>query len=213
MTQPPSSRWPLWPLLGALCAAWLVFCWPWLTGRVTVPWDAKAHFYPQLVFLAQSLAAGERPFWTPFVFSGAPQIADPQSLMFSPPHFLLARFNAAPGFAAADAVPFAALLFGAFAIVLYFRDRNWHPAGAMVAALAFMFGGSAAWRIQHVGQVMSLAYFPMALWLLDRGLARSSLFYGAAAGIVAGFMALGRDQVAGLATLVLGAYVLTHLLD
>lgn len=213
MSEPSTQRWPLLPLVGGLVVAWAAFCWPWLSGKVTVPWDAKAHFYPQLVFLAQSLAAGERPFWAPFVFSGSPQIADPQSLIFSPPYYLLAKLNAAPGFQAADAVPFAMLLFGALAVVLYFRDRNWHPAGAMVAALAFMFGGSAAWRIQHVGQVMSLAYFPIALWLLDRGLKRSSMLYGVMAGLVAGFMVLGRDQVAGLAVLVLAAYVLTHLLD
>ena len=38
---------------------WLVLCWPWLSGRVTIPWDAKAHFYPQLAFLAGALANGE----------------------------------------------------------------------------------------------------------------------------------------------------------
>jgi hypothetical protein len=211
--SPVAPRWPFWPVLALLCIAWVGFCWPWLSGRVTVPWDAKAHFYPQLVFLAQALHRGESFLWAPYVFSGAPQIADPQSLIFSPPHYLLAWLNGAPGFAAADAVPFAALLAGAITVALYFRDRGWHPAGAVVAGIAFMFGGSAAWRIQHVGQIMSLAYFPVVLLLIDRGLARSSLLYGAAAGVVAGFMVLGRDQVAGLAVLILIAYVLTHLLS
>lgn len=203
------GRWPLGPLLVLLAVSWLAFTWPWLSGTVTVPWDAKAHFYPQLVFLAQALKTGESPLWTPFVFSGSPQVADPQSLLLSPPHWLLARLNGAPGFAAADAVPFAALLAGAGAIVLFFRDRGWHPAGAVVAGIAFMFGGSAAWRIQHVGQVMSLAYFPIVLWLLDRGLRRASFGYGAAAGLVAGVLVLGRDQVAGLSVLLLAAYAAT----
>ena len=196
-----------------LAVVWLAFTWPWLTGRVTVPWDAKAHFYPQLQFLAHALHNAESYLWAPFVFSGAPQIADPQSLIFSPPHYLLALFNGAPGFAAADAVPFAALFLGAVAVALFFRDRAWHPAGAVVAAIAFMFGGSAAWRIQHVGQIMSLAYFPIVLLLLDRALRRSSLLYGLAAGVVAGFMVLGRDQVAGLGVVVLVAYVVTYLMD
>ena len=34
----------------------IVIGWPWLSGRVTIPWDAKAHFQPQIQFLAQSLA-------------------------------------------------------------------------------------------------------------------------------------------------------------
>ena len=42
-------------LLGAI-----VIGWPWLSGRVTIPWDAKAHFQPQIQFLAQSLAGANR---------------------------------------------------------------------------------------------------------------------------------------------------------
>ena len=210
---PPASRWPLWPVLGILFMAWLAFCWPWLSGRVTVPWDAKAHFYPQLAFLADVFRRGESFLWAPYVFSGVPQIADPQSLIFSPLHLIVARLFPTPSFAVADAVPFGTLLLGAVAVVLFFRDRGWHAAGAVVAGIAFMFGGSAAWRIQHVGQVMSIAYFPIVLLLIDRGLRRTSLLYGMAAGIVAAFMVLGRDQVAGLSVLFLAAYVLTFLLD
>jgi hypothetical protein len=59
----------------------LLLAWPRVSGRVTVPWDAKAHFLPQLQILAARLAKGERPFWSPFIFSGHPKIADPQSLI------------------------------------------------------------------------------------------------------------------------------------
>src|SRR5215475_13482337 len=48
-----------------------------LPGTVTIPWDAKAQFQPELQFFAASLARGESPFWTPNVFAGWPQIADP----------------------------------------------------------------------------------------------------------------------------------------
>ncbi|MDB5532479.1 MAG: hypothetical protein JWO28_794, partial [Hyphomicrobiales bacterium] len=78
----------------------VIFAWPWLVGGLTIPWDAKAHFYPQLTFLARSLHEGQLPLWTPNVFGGHPQISDPQSLFFSPPYFLLALFNAAPSFVA-----------------------------------------------------------------------------------------------------------------
>lgn len=211
--QPPDARrWPLVPVLALLGLAWLVLCWPWLSGRVTIPWDAKAQFYPQLVFLADALHNGRGFSWNPFVFAGAAQIADPQSLIFSPPHLLLARLSAAPGFVAADMLSFGMLLLGAMAVVLYFRDRGWHPAGALVAAIAFAFGGSAAWRIQHTGQILSLAYFPIVLLLVDRALVRQSLVYGALAGLFGGVMALGRDQVAGLSGLVLIGYALSHVL-
>jgi len=64
-----------------------------------------------------------------------------------------------------------------------------------------------AWRIQHTGQVLSLAYLPLALFALDRALRRCSIRYGIATGILAASIALGRDQVALLTIYALGAFV------
>ncbi len=61
--------------------AWVVLCWPWLSGSVTIPFDAKAHFQAQIQFLAQALHSGQSPFWNHNIFAGSPQIADPQSLI------------------------------------------------------------------------------------------------------------------------------------
>lgn len=206
-------RWPL-PVPAALfLLATLFLAWPWLSGAVTIPWDAKAHAYAQLQFLAQALHSGDSPFWTPNVFAGSPQIADPQSLIFSPPFFLLALICASPSFAAADAVVFAMLALGGFALLLFFRDRNWHPAGALAAALAFSYGGSASWRVQHIGEVLSLAWFALALLCLSRALDRGSWRYGVAAGGLAGLMALGRDQIAFLGALALALYGVWLVLD
>ena len=186
---------------------WLFLTWPWLSGRVTIPWDAKAHFYPQFAFLARSLASGQSPFWTPNIFDGWPQIADPQSLIFAPVYLLAALLGPAPSFRLADGVLFGMLGLGALGVFLYARDRGWRAEGALVAAIAFAFGGSAAWRLQHVGQVMSLAWFPLALFALSRALDRGSAFWGAAAGLFAGLMVGGRDQIAWLKTLILTGFV------
>lgn len=189
-----------------ICALGLAF--PWLSGRVTVPWDAKAHFQPQFAFLAHALHAGQSPFWTPNVFAGMPQIADPQSLIFAPFFLLAAALAPEPSFILEDAIVFTMLAMGGLALIAYFADRGWSAAGALVAALAFAFGGSAAWRIQHTGQIMSLAWLPATLFLLARALDRRSALYGALAGAVAAFMVLGRDQVAFLGVLMLAAYAL-----
>src|ERR1043166_2394029 len=198
------------PAIGLYALAFLIIAWPWLSGAVTIPWDAKAQFQPELQFLARSFHDGQAPFWTPNVFAGWPQIADPQSLIFSPLHVLLAAFEPAPSFRAADAVVFAALFLGGLGVILFFRDRGWHIAGALAAALAFAFGGAAAARIQHIGEVLSLAYLPLALWLLARALERASWRYGLLAGILGGLIAAGRDQVALLALYLLAGFVIAH---
>lgn len=202
--------WPLAPVLALLVAAWALLALPWLSGRYAIPWDAKAHFLPQAQFLAASLARGESPFWAPFVFAGHPQAADPQSLIFSPPFLLLALLEPAPGNWAADTTVLAAMLAGMIAVVLLFRDRGWHWAGGLIAALAFGFGASMIWRIQHTGQVLSMVHFALTLLFLSRALERPSWRYGIAAGVAAAFMVLGRDQVALLAVYLLTTFVVWH---
>src|SRR5881227_2562301 len=67
---------PLGFAAGVFALLFVALAWPWLSGAVTIPWDAKSQFQPQLQFLARAIHAGESPFWTPNVFSGSPQIAD-----------------------------------------------------------------------------------------------------------------------------------------
>ena len=71
---------------------WLLLSAPWLSGAATIPYDAKALFQAQLQFLANALHSGQSPLWNPSSFVGVPQIADPQSLIFSPA-ILLAYFE------------------------------------------------------------------------------------------------------------------------
>ena len=186
-----------------LCC-WLVLSWPWLSGQYTVPWDAKAHFYPQFSFLARILQNGNIPFWNPYIFAGTPHISDPQSLIFSLPHFIVALFSSAPSLQVFDAISFGMLGLGGLAIILLFHDKHWHWIGGLVAALAFSHGGSAAWRIQHTGQVLSLSWFMITYWMLNRTLRHHSLLAGALSGLFAAMMVLGRDQIA-----LLGLYFLT----
>jgi hypothetical protein len=194
-------------------AAFAVLSWPWLSGALTIPWDAKAQFQPELQFLAASLARGESPFWTPNVFAGWPQIADPQSLIFSPLHFALAALDPMPSFREADFITFAYLFTGGLGLMLFFRDRGWHPGGGVIAALIFAFGGSAASRLQHTSEIISLSYVPIALWLLARTLDRASWRVGLAAGVVIALLIIGRDQVALLGLYVLALFVVVWWLD
>jgi len=197
-------------VLGLITLCWAVLGWPWLSGRVTIPWDAKAHFLPQIQFMANSFWRGESPAWAPFVFSGHAQIADPQAMLFSPPFLALAALSPNPTSHEVDTTVLLVILAGMFAVAAWFRERNWHWAGAVLAALAFGFGASMAWRIQHTGQVLSLAMLAVVLLLLERALKRSSWIYGLAAGIVAAFLVLGRDQVALLSVYLLTAYVIAY---
>lgn len=208
-----AASFPLAAAFSIFTVAFLVLASPWLLGFVQVPWDSVSTFYPQFAFLARSIATGQSPFWTPNVFAGWPQIADPQALIFSPLHLLVALIDPSPTPRLFDWLTFGLLYIGGAGVILLFRDRGWHVAGAVAAALAFSLGGSAASRIQHIGQLQSLVFLPLAIVMLSRALERSSWLAGAAAGLFASFVLLGRDQVSLVGTYVLVGFVLWHWLD
>ncbi|KFG70438.1 hypothetical protein JH26_04590 [Microvirga sp. BSC39] len=188
---------------GLILAAWAlaVSVWP-LTGTV-VPWDSKNQFYPTLRYLGTALAHGELPLWNPYHFGGHPSAADPQSLLFTPTMLLFGWLVPEPSMQLFDVVVFAHFLPGALAFVPIFRRRGWHSAGAVVAALVFMLGGSATARLQHTGMIFSYGFFPLAFWLLEEALDRRSYRYGFLFALSAVLMVIGRDQVAFLCALTL----------
>lgn len=204
-----SLRADLWSRHGTLVAFGLILAvwalaaavWP-LTGSV-VPWDSKNQFYPTLRYLGAALAHGELPLWNPYHFGGHPSAADPQSLLFTPTMLLFGWLVPEPSMQLFDIVVFAHFLPGALAMVPLFRRRGWHPAGAVVAAIVFMLGGSATARLQHTGIILSYGFFPLALWLLEEALDRRSYRFGALFAVSAALMTIGRDQVAFLCALTL----------
>jgi hypothetical protein len=177
-----------------LFLAWAFLSWPWLSGTVQIPYDAKAHWYPHLSFLAQSLSAGQSPFWTPHIFAGSPELADPQSALFSWPLVLLAFLSPNPSPFLMDKAVFVSILFAGLCVLAYFKDKNLPLEGGCVAALTFMFGASMGWRIQHINMVFGLALLPFTLIMLDRAFQKLSFKYGLLAGLSAALILINRDQ-------------------
>ncbi|MFI5016078.1 MAG: hypothetical protein ACHQAY_27395 [Hyphomicrobiales bacterium] len=191
------------PRLGAvrittlsILAVWLAaaLAWP-LSGQV-VPWDSKNHFYPMFRFLGQTFADGFFPSWNPFHFAGHPTVADPQSLLFTPTMALFAYLAPKASMFAFDAVVYAHLLIGGLAVGFLGLRRGFAAPAALLAAVMFMMGGSAAARLQHTGMIFSYAFLPVALLALEECLDRRSYSLALGFGVAAGLMALGRDQIA-----------------
>lgn len=197
--------------LGAVCIAWLVLAWPWLIDGLTIPWDAKIHFQAMLRWLAAHLAEGDWPMWMPETFGGRPALGDPQSMVLSPGFLAVAALDPDPSVHAGDAVVLVELLLGGLATALFGLRRGWHPAAAVLAALAIMAGGSASARLQHTLLVQSYAFVPVVLLALDAALDRPAAGRAILAGAAIGWLAVGRDQVAYLGLIGLGAFVVARL--
>lgn len=212
--EPPNERG--WYFAGlALVAAWLLYATPWLFQGLVIPWDAKDFYYPLLRFLAASLAQGDPGTWNPYLYSGFPAVADPQSWFFTPSFRLFAANNSAPSMTAMDGMELFHLLLGAIGLLLFCRRIGLRPLAAVIACLVFMFGGVASSRLQHTLMIVSYAYLPWALLLLtiacESPIRWRRLAAAAGFGLVAGFMAVNRDQVAFLNCLLLLGVALWHI--
>jgi hypothetical protein len=192
-------------VLAAIAAIWLIAASRWIVTDTVVPWDAKNQFYAFFRFLAATIHAGHAPFWNPYHYGGHPSVADPQSLVFSPPFVLWAWFDPAPSIRAFDLIVYAHLAVGGLAVGALGWRAGWPMPASILAAVIFMFGGPASGRLQHSGIITSYGLFPLALLLMQVALRRRSVLVASGFGMVAAVLALGRNHEALLLSFVLGA--------
>ena len=135
--------------------AFLVPSWPWLSGAVTVPYDAKSSVLPPIEFMAHAFATGASPFWSPNIFAGWPNIADPHRCSPAAPPARLA--SEPPGSARSTAsrsrISSSALLGSSF-FPTAGGTRGWADAAPRSRSAGRQRAAST-----H-REVISLAYFP-----------------------------------------------------
>lgn len=196
----------LWLVLAAIGAIWLVAACRWVWADSVVPWDSKNQFYAFFRFLAESLHAGTTIFWNPYHYGGHPSIADPQSLVFSPPFLLWAWFDRTPSLRSFDLIVYAHVLVGGLAMAGLGKRRQWTGSATVLAAAVFMLGGAASARLNHTGIIICYGLFPIALLTLEIALERRSFRYALIFAVIVSTIVLARNQVALMLCLALSAF-------
>ena len=188
-----AQRFPLAAAFGLYTIAFLALAWPWLSGAVEIPYDAASQFYPQLAFLGASVRHRQSPFLTPNVFAGWPQIADPQSLIFSPAFH---RGPPGPPNPSRCGLPivlvFALLYAGGAGVILFFAIANgMYVGGAPVAAPA-AFRSAARLRVASSTSGRSKAWCSPRAFAVDAGAGARALILArrAGAGVFAALIVL-----------------------
>ena len=153
------------PWLGAtllLTAFVTVFFWKaLLTDRVLAGYDLSTYFYPYRQYAAVALRQANLPLWNPYLFQGAPFLANQQTAVLYPPNLLYLLFSAETGLALSIALH---LIWGALGAYVYTRTTTnlvW-PA-AIGAAITFGLSGFLGAQVGHVNQVNAAVWLPWAL--------------------------------------------------
>jgi hypothetical protein len=156
---------------------------------VPVARDMQMFFIPQKHLLWEALQAGRLPLWTPFVGTGAPLLANFQSGVFYPPHWLYAFLPFLVAFNLLVVLHFMAG--GVFAYLLA-RKVGLRTASSFTVAAAFMLGGYFASLLNLINAQQAAAWAPALAWAVLHQLESPSaknlarLIVVAALGILAG---------------------------
>lgn len=151
-----------------IVVVWVVSSWHWLSGFKLIPYDAFDEFYPVSYFVAQTLRAGDLPWWNPFQYSGTPLFADPQSLIFTAFTVVGVSVGAAYSPTIFNWVELLHVLAGGIALHAYVLRHTSEPLRRVAAVITYMLAGVATSRLQHVPQIVTYGYLPVALLLGER---------------------------------------------
>lgn len=133
------------------------------TDRVLASGDILLYFYPYRDYAAQALREGRIPFWNPYVFMGAPFLANPQAAVLYPLHWPLIWLDAPKQVAWSAAIHTWLLAFGG---ALLARRMGLKWTGALVTGVALAGSGFVGGLIGHINQLNGAAWLPWILLLV-----------------------------------------------
>lgn len=144
----------------------LLFFWKLaFTNLIFAGGDTFLYFYPYWEYRARILLTGQLPLWNPYLFMGAPFLANSQAGGLYPLNWPLIFF-AAP-VAVKVSILLHLLIAGGGAYGFARRALRQAPLAALLAAVLFALGGYLTSQVEHVNQLQGLAWFPWLLWTIQ----------------------------------------------
>ncbi len=202
----------------ALGWAALVYAWATLSLGYAALWgrflvnphsDQYIAGYGFREFAAATLrTTGHFPLWNPYLFGGMPYIAAMHGDIFYPT-FLL-RTIMPTDIAMTWGFIIHIFLAGLFTYV-FLRGIGYGFFGALVGGLAYMMSGQIASSVSpgHDGKLFVSALFPLALWMLHRGIREGKNWSWGAFALIIGLCVLSpHPQLLQYTLLASGAYAL-----
>ncbi len=202
-----SEAWPRWLSAAVIILAPLIYFYPAVLGQVTLaPGDGWSQIFGIRVLIGQMLRQGWLPLWNPYIFAGMPLLASIQPGALYPPTWFFAVFSPQAAMNLMVITTYHLALLGAY---LYARRIGQTRLGALVAALAFAFGGYLVAHLGHTNRIAAAAWLPWVLLAIEE-LYRQARWRWIALG--AAFIALqlfaGEPQMTCYTIIAAGAYTL-----
>jgi hypothetical protein len=164
-TKPSFWRGPRFWLALVLLFIPLVYFHPAVRGQVLLaPGDGWSQIFGIRVLIGQMLRAGQGPLWNPYIFAGMPLLASIQPGALYPPTWLFAVFASKVAMNLLVISTYHLALIGTY---LFARRSGCNRVGALVAGLAFTFGGYMIGHLGHTNRVTAACWLPWILLALE----------------------------------------------
>jgi hypothetical protein len=134
------------------------------TNRVLASGDILHYFYPYRDYAAAAFRAWHVPLWNPYIFLGAPFLANPQAAVLYWPHWPLSWLPVTKQIAWSAALHTWLLAMGGYALMRHWRCSAW---AGVVAALVLAGSGYVGGLLGHINQMNGAAWLPWATLALD----------------------------------------------
>lgn len=196
--------------LGLLGAVLLFFARLAFTNLIVARGDMFLYFYPYWSYAADAVRHGHIPLWNPYLFMGAPFLANSQAGVLYPLNLALAWL---PTTRAINVSVILHLWLAGIGIVVFARRSvGLGRLGAWVSGATFALGGYLAAQIEHVNQLQALAWMPLLFTFLDLALERWRWVFALAA-VVAMQLLAGHTQSVFISLVGLSVYALWPIVE
>lgn len=167
----------------------IVFYFPIFKGIGTIQWDAQEVHLTNLIFSSRLIQEGKIPLWTPYIFNGFPQIADPQVAIFYPINLIISLFAVFTPNILMGQIIFHYFLAGFF-MYIFVRFLLKDKFISLFAAIAYMFCGFMVGHASHVGMQNTVTWLPLLFLFLMSFLEKKKVFLAVIAGLILGILIL-----------------------
>ncbi len=138
-----------------------------VAGRVLAGGDLHLYFFPYWVVVAKAFQAGKLPLWNPYLFAGAPLLANSQAGVFYPLNWPLWLLSGSSLAGMAWSLHWSVLLhvsLAAFNAALLAWRLGLGPWSAALAGFIYAGSGYLGVHVEHLNQLQGMAWMPL-VWL------------------------------------------------
>lgn len=153
------------PILMGLIIIGAFFAPQFINGFTFAPGDNMLQNLPLRALVGADLRSGILPLWNPYLWSGIPLLGSMNAGAGYPLSWLFAIL---PVLLAWKINVIAAYLVAWLGVWAYTRQIGMRITGAMISATSFALGGFMIDQMAHIGDVISAAWIPLALYGIER---------------------------------------------